>query len=211
MQPLSPRVLNTCFQVHRICFALSLFHLIIGALLIGVKDTRDKRAAIQNGYVLSLTIRILRLNFLKLVGPQDTPMAHPHCDLLLHSQRFLHVLGQLHRSHRCHNVHTSRSGPTRRLCSFVVGNMPRKLGKLELQPLAMDPHHLDGGYVRRYNRSNGRHVRVLRRFWVHSQQVLHLYEPRFVHPHHHSVYSPDCPRTQSTFGLGTIKHGRRLL
>ena len=37
-------------QVHRICFALSLFHLLIGALLIGVKDTKDKRAAIQNGW-----------------------------------------------------------------------------------------------------------------------------------------------------------------
>jgi len=36
--------------VHRICFALSLFHLIIGSLLIGVKDTKDKRAAIQNGW-----------------------------------------------------------------------------------------------------------------------------------------------------------------
>ncbi|KAI0346292.1 TMS membrane protein/tumor differentially expressed protein [Trametopsis cervina] len=36
--------------VHRICFALSLFHLILGALLIGVKDTKDKRAAIQNGW-----------------------------------------------------------------------------------------------------------------------------------------------------------------
>ncbi|KAI0084135.1 serine incorporator/TMS membrane protein [Irpex rosettiformis] len=36
--------------VHRICFALSLFHLLLGALLIGVKDTKDKRAAIQNGW-----------------------------------------------------------------------------------------------------------------------------------------------------------------
>lgn len=40
-------------QVHRICFALSLLHFILGALLIGVKDTKDKRASIQNGYVLS--------------------------------------------------------------------------------------------------------------------------------------------------------------
>lgn len=39
-------------QVHRICFALSLFHVILSASLIGVKDTRDKRAALQNGYVL---------------------------------------------------------------------------------------------------------------------------------------------------------------
>lgn len=36
--------------VHRICFAFALFHLILSSLLIGVKDTRDKRAAIQNGW-----------------------------------------------------------------------------------------------------------------------------------------------------------------
>jgi len=36
--------------VHRICFALCLFHAILGFSLIGVKDTRDKRAAIQNGW-----------------------------------------------------------------------------------------------------------------------------------------------------------------
>lgn len=38
-------------QVHRICFALALFHMILSVLLIGVKDTRTKRAAIQNGYL----------------------------------------------------------------------------------------------------------------------------------------------------------------
>ncbi|KXN88468.1 Membrane protein TMS1 [Leucoagaricus sp. SymC.cos] len=36
--------------VHRICFALALFHFLLSTLLIGVKDTRDKRAAIQNGW-----------------------------------------------------------------------------------------------------------------------------------------------------------------
>ncbi|GAA5981546.1 hypothetical protein JCM11641_004093 [Rhodosporidiobolus odoratus] len=36
--------------VHRICFGLALFHLIHSLLLIGVKDTRTKRAAIQNGW-----------------------------------------------------------------------------------------------------------------------------------------------------------------
>ncbi|PWN48344.1 TMS membrane protein/tumor differentially expressed protein [Violaceomyces palustris] len=36
--------------VHRITFALALFHFILGCLLIGVKDTRTKRAAIQNGW-----------------------------------------------------------------------------------------------------------------------------------------------------------------
>lgn len=38
-----------CEQVHRVCFALVLFHVILSISLIGVRDTRDKRAAIQNG------------------------------------------------------------------------------------------------------------------------------------------------------------------
>ncbi|KAF4571365.1 hypothetical protein EYR40_007826 [Pleurotus pulmonarius] len=36
--------------VHRICFALSLFHLILSTSLVGVQDTKDKRASIQNGW-----------------------------------------------------------------------------------------------------------------------------------------------------------------
>ncbi|KAL8291637.1 hypothetical protein RQP46_001895 [Phenoliferia psychrophenolica] len=36
--------------VHRICFALALFHGILSLLLINVRDTRSKRAAIQNGW-----------------------------------------------------------------------------------------------------------------------------------------------------------------
>lgn len=36
--------------VHRITFALALFHFILGASLVGVKDTRTHRAAIQNGW-----------------------------------------------------------------------------------------------------------------------------------------------------------------
>jgi len=36
--------------VHRICFALALLHTILSLLLIGVRDTRTKRAAIQNGW-----------------------------------------------------------------------------------------------------------------------------------------------------------------
>jgi len=37
-------------QVHRICFALAAFHAILSLALVGVKDTRSKRAAIQNGW-----------------------------------------------------------------------------------------------------------------------------------------------------------------
>jgi len=36
--------------VHRLCFALALFHAILSAALIGVKDTKDKRASLQNGW-----------------------------------------------------------------------------------------------------------------------------------------------------------------
>ncbi|KAI6102181.1 serine incorporator/TMS membrane protein [Pisolithus sp. B1] len=36
--------------VHRICFALTLFHAILSVCLVGVNDSRDKRAAIQNGW-----------------------------------------------------------------------------------------------------------------------------------------------------------------
>ncbi|KAI0300775.1 serine incorporator/TMS membrane protein [Russula brevipes] len=36
--------------VHRVCFALALFHIILSISLLGVRDTRDKRAAIQNGW-----------------------------------------------------------------------------------------------------------------------------------------------------------------
>ena len=44
---------NSCygwFAVHRINFALALFHFLLAFLLLGVQNTRDKRAAIQNGY-----------------------------------------------------------------------------------------------------------------------------------------------------------------
>ncbi|KAJ8509153.1 hypothetical protein ONZ45_g8668 [Pleurotus djamor] len=36
--------------VHRICFALSLFHVLLSVALVGVQDTKDKRASIQNGW-----------------------------------------------------------------------------------------------------------------------------------------------------------------
>ncbi|GAA5812625.1 hypothetical protein MFLAVUS_006082 [Mucor flavus] len=38
------------YYVHRVSFALVLFHAILGCLLIGVHDSRQKRAAIQNGW-----------------------------------------------------------------------------------------------------------------------------------------------------------------
>lgn len=44
---------NECFgfaAVHRVNFALGLFHFILAIMLLGVNNSRDKRAPIQNGF-----------------------------------------------------------------------------------------------------------------------------------------------------------------
>ncbi|GAA5821009.1 hypothetical protein JCM11251_001918 [Rhodosporidiobolus azoricus] len=57
--------------VHRIMFGLALFHLIHSLLLIGVKDTRTKRAAIQNGWWGPKIILWLLLVYLSLLIPNN--------------------------------------------------------------------------------------------------------------------------------------------
>ncbi|TIB80660.1 TMS membrane protein/tumor differentially expressed protein [Wallemia mellicola] len=65
--------------VHRFCFALSLFHAILGLLLVGVKDTRTNRASIQNGFMLWISFIVVSFaipndffifwsNYLALIG-----------------------------------------------------------------------------------------------------------------------------------------------
>lgn len=54
--------------VHRVCFALSLFHAILSLTLAGVQDTRDKRAAIQNGYVPISPLHEYHLPLVQMVG-----------------------------------------------------------------------------------------------------------------------------------------------
>ncbi|KAG0142939.1 hypothetical protein CROQUDRAFT_661892 [Cronartium quercuum f. sp. fusiforme G11] len=44
---------DTCYgvlAVHRICFALTLFHAVLAVLLVGVTSTRQKMAVVQNGW-----------------------------------------------------------------------------------------------------------------------------------------------------------------
>lgn len=36
--------------VYRLCFAMSLFFFVMALLMVGVKSSKDPRAAIQNGY-----------------------------------------------------------------------------------------------------------------------------------------------------------------
>ncbi|KAG2220032.1 hypothetical protein INT45_012208 [Circinella minor] len=47
---------GTCYgiiAVHRVCFALVLFHALLGIFLLGVRDSRQKRAGLQNGCELN--------------------------------------------------------------------------------------------------------------------------------------------------------------
>ncbi|KWU41147.1 putative membrane protein [Rhodotorula sp. JG-1b] len=63
---------NKCYgvlAVHRICFALAMFHLALSLLLIGVKDTRTKRAAIQNGWWGPKVVIWLVLVYLSFLVP----------------------------------------------------------------------------------------------------------------------------------------------
>ena len=54
--------------VHRVCFALALFHAILSLSLVDVRDTRDKRAAIQNGYVQTFPLIEHHSPLVQMVG-----------------------------------------------------------------------------------------------------------------------------------------------
>lgn len=63
---------ESCFgvmAVHRITFALALFHVILAALLVDVSDTRSKRAAIQNGWWGPKIVAFLSLILLMFLIP----------------------------------------------------------------------------------------------------------------------------------------------
>ncbi|ORX37762.1 putative vacuolar transmembrane protein [Kockovaella imperatae] len=62
--------------VHRFCFALALFHLILSASLIGVESTKTKRAAIQNGWWGPKILVYLVLCFLAFLIPNEFFMAY---------------------------------------------------------------------------------------------------------------------------------------
>ena len=71
--------------VHRVCFALALFHAILSTSLIGVRDTRDKRAVIQNGYAFTSLSFERRSRLVQMVGPQGSLVDYPRRRQLLHS------------------------------------------------------------------------------------------------------------------------------
>lgn len=62
--------------VHRFCFALAMFHLILSLLLVGVRSTKTKRAAIQNGWWGPKLLAYLILSFLAFLIPNEFFMAY---------------------------------------------------------------------------------------------------------------------------------------
>ncbi|CDZ97606.1 vacuolar transmembrane tms1p [Phaffia rhodozyma] len=57
--------------VHRFCFALGLLHLILSSLLIGVHNTKSKRASIQNGWWGPKVLLWIVLVFLSFLIPNE--------------------------------------------------------------------------------------------------------------------------------------------
>ncbi|WVN89942.1 uncharacterized protein L203_105172 [Cryptococcus depauperatus CBS 7841] len=62
--------------VHRFCFALALFHLLLSTMLIGVRSTKTKRAAIQNGWWGPKLLSYFLLCFLSFLIPNEFFMAY---------------------------------------------------------------------------------------------------------------------------------------
>lgn len=71
---LTPR--KPLMQVHRFCFALTLFHLVLSLLLIGVRSTKTKRAAIQNGWWGPKLLAYFILCFLAFLIPNEFFMGY---------------------------------------------------------------------------------------------------------------------------------------
>ena len=62
--------------VHRIQFALGVFHAVLAAILVGVKSSKGGRAAIQNGLVMLILItqeRILTVVIIGIGAPRSLP------------------------------------------------------------------------------------------------------------------------------------------
>ncbi|KAM0749974.1 TMS membrane protein/tumor differentially expressed protein [Meredithblackwellia eburnea MCA 4105] len=75
--------------VHRVFFAMALFHLILSLLLINVHSTRSKRAAIQNGWWGPKVLLSLLLLFLSFTIPNPFFMFYGSTITLLGSTLFI--------------------------------------------------------------------------------------------------------------------------
>ena len=130
---------------------------------------------------------------------------------LLHSQRFLHVLGQLRFPHRSYDFHSPRPRSSRRLRPQLVGNVSRELGSDRFEPLAGDYNWLNCRNVCCHHRPHRCSLRFLRWFRVHPQPVLYHFQLDPMHHHHDHVYPPRRSRAQPSIWSRSGQHGCRLL
>lgn len=208
---------DTFLQVHRICFALALFHLIHSLLLIGVKDTRTKRAAIQNGFVSSPVVHfrchsLTARSSSQLVGTQGRPVACPRLRLVPHPERLLH---QILLSHplppRFDHLHPHRPRPPRRLCPLVVRNLPRTVGGDRLALLEVDSHLVDPWPLRPHPRPHYRPVHLLQRQRLRAQHDPHHAQLDPLSRRLDPLHLAGDPGVEPPFRPRSKRDGRRVL
>jgi len=93
----------------------------------------------------------------------------------------------------------------------MVRNLSRKLGKFFFQFLEMGPYWIYGIDVCVHSNSHWSPLRILRRFRMHPQSVLYIFQPRPLPRHYHHERPSCCARAQPALWSGTIVHGRSLL
>jgi len=162
------------------------------------------------GSVLSLTQYSLAQP-LQLVGSQSLSLARVGGCHLFHPKRLLHLLGRLRRPHRRDNLHPSWSRSLGRLRALLVRDLPGQLGKIRVDPLAMDPHRLHCFDVYHDHHSYWRSLWILCQPWMHAQPFLHIIQSCSLHHQHDHVHKPNSASIQPAIWSRSSRHGGGLL
>ena len=147
----------------------------------------------------------------QLVGSKGSVVDVPRRGFVLYTKRVLHVLGQLRFSYRCYHIHPPRFGSSCRLRPLMDGNVSGQLAELRFGLMAMDSHWLNCCYVHSVHHPDWHSLRLFRKFWMHSQPLLYLIQPRPLHYHHYLVHTSSHTRVESSVGPRSIWNGRCIL
>lgn len=116
--------------IHRVCFALALFHFILSTSLIGVRNTRTRRAEIQNGWWGPKVALWLVLLVVSFFIPNGFFIFWGNWVALLGSMVFI-LIGKLDSYYYAQKIDSimPRSYTTRGLRPFLYGNVSHQLGE----------------------------------------------------------------------------------
>lgn len=146
------------------------------------------------------------------MGAEGVALASLGRRLILDPEWILHVLGELCRSHRSHHLHLTWPSSPRRLCTLLVRNVSRQLGKFaEFQFVAMDSDPFDGWHVPRDGSADGGPLRLLRGLRMHFEPILHHVQPHPLRYHHRSLRLTRHPGVKPSLRTSTKQHGGGLL